>query len=78
MNEEQTRMLSAYLSNGMKVLSTRVMLFLVVILTFSLFAWAMYMPDTNRIVVAGMFGALVFLPTLSYDGKKLAAKVEQE
>lgn len=67
MNEEQTRMLIAYLSTGMKVLAVRVLLFLVVLMTFSLFVWAAYLPDVNRIAVAGMFGVLVFLPTLRHD-----------
>ena len=70
MNEEQVRSLIAFLTAGMKVLSVRVVLLLVVCMTFGLFAWAMSMPGPYRLGTAVAFAVLVFLPTLSLDKKE--------
>lgn len=70
MNEEQTRMLIAYLNTGIKVLSVRIVLIVVVLLTFALFAWAMELPGPYRLGTAVAFAVLVFLPTISLDKKE--------
>jgi hypothetical protein len=69
MNEEQVRALMLFLNVGMKVLSARVVLILTLLLCFSLFCWAMYLPDQNRIAAATIFAVLVFLPVIRSDMK---------
>lgn len=66
---EKTQVLLLYISTGLRVLSARVVLLLALALTFCLFAWAMYLPDYNRIGCATLFAILVFLPATRVDGK---------
>ena len=58
-----------YIRVGMQVLSARVVLLITLALTFSLFAWAMYMPDYNRIGCATLFALLIFLPATRVDAR---------
>jgi len=70
MNEDQVKALLTYITVGMQILSARIMLLLAISMAFSLFCWAMYIPDTNRIVIATLFGVLVFIPILTLDKKE--------
>ena len=70
MNEQQVKILLAYLNVGMKVLSARIMLFLAMLLTFVMFVWVMQLPGPYRLGTAVAFAVLVFLPTLSLDKKE--------
>ena len=66
---ERTEVLLLYITTGLRVLSARVVLLLALALTFSLFAWAMYMPDYNRIGCATIFAILIFLPATRVDAR---------
>jgi len=66
MNNE-TKVLLLYIRVGINVLSARIMLLLAMALTFGLFAWAMYLPGTERIAAATIFALLVFLPATRID-----------
>ena len=58
-----------FLESGMKVLAVRMILIVTLLLTFSLFAWAMYLPDYWRVGCAAIFAVVVFLPILGLDKK---------
>lgn len=62
-----TRVILLYINVGLKVLSARLMTLLALFLVFSLFAWVMATPDIQRIVIAGLFAVLVFLPLILLD-----------
>ena len=67
---EQTRILLMYVSVGLQVLSARVVLLLALVLTFSLFVWAVADPTWPRIVAAAAFAVLVFLPATRVDASQ--------
>ena len=55
----------------MQILADRMILLLSLFLTFSLFCWAMYEPENNRLILAFSFALTVFLPCLfTYQGGK--------
>ena len=54
----------------MRILSTRVMLILTLLLTFSLFAWAMWVGDLIHLGIASAFAVFVFLPVRALDATK--------
>lgn len=56
-----------YISTGLKVLSSRVLLVLGMLLTFALFAWTMAAPDPYRLGAACAFAVLVWWPTSRMD-----------
>jgi hypothetical protein len=64
---EQAKMVLLYIHAGMRVLSARVVLLLAMLLTFGLFAWAMYLPGWERITAATIFAVLIFLPATRID-----------
>lgn len=66
-----------YLSLALKILSARVVLILTLLLTFSLFAWAMALPSWERTAVATIFAVLVFLPAVRVDYSARAGRAEQ-
>ena len=59
--------LMQYITNGMRILSTRILLFFTLLLTFSLFVWAMLYPDPFRWAVATTFTLFVFMPIKRSD-----------
>ena len=69
-DQDQVKLLLAYIDVGMKVLSIRIALFVSMLLTFALFVWAMQLPGPFRLGTAVAFAVLVFLPTLSLDKKE--------
>ena len=69
MESNEIKALLLYISVGMRVLSSRVVLLVTLILAFMLFAWAMYLPGYERIAAATLFTLLVFLPVIRMDGK---------
>jgi len=69
MNEQQVKALLVFINVGMKVLSTRIMLFVTLLLSFALFAWTMYCPTNERIFASTLFAVLVFLPVIRADSK---------
>lgn len=58
-----------FIANGTRVLSTRLLLLVTLLLTFGLFAWAMYDTTNLRLYTAAAFAVCVFLPILSMDKK---------
>jgi hypothetical protein len=67
MDENQTRALILFIGAGVKVLSARLVLLVVVAMAFGLWCWAMFMDDQLRIISATLFTVLVFLPVLRAD-----------
>ena len=53
-----------------KILSTRMMLIMTMLLTFGLFAWAMYAADYTHLAIASAFAVFVFLPVRALDAPK--------
>lgn len=74
MDDRQIKVMMLYVSVGMRVLSTRLVLLISLALTFGLFSWAMYLPDYNRIGCATIFAVLVFLPACRVDSKMAAER----
>lgn len=72
MNE--TKLLMLYIRVGLNVLSARLVLLLALALTFSLFAWAMYLPGYERIAAATIFAVIVFLPSTRIDAAQSAER----
>ena len=66
---KQTEFLLKFIATGMKVLSTRISLLLAMMLTSSLFLWAMIMPDVWRFADATVFALLIFLPAVWLDSR---------
>ena len=64
---EETKILLLYIRVGLQVLSARLVLLLACAMTFGLFAWAMALPDWNRIACATLFAVLVFFPATRID-----------
>lgn len=58
-----------FLASGTRVLSSRILLILTLLLTFGLFIWAMLQPTYERILTATIFAILVFLPIRAIDAK---------
>ena len=67
---EQAKLVLAFVHAGMSILSARIAVFMAMIMAFSLACWTMYDPTYNRIMMASIFGALVFLPVLSMDKRQ--------
>ena len=55
---------------AMKILSTRVMTLVAMVMTFGLYCWAMSLGTTIALQTAAVFGFSVFLPALLADRKK--------
>lgn len=63
--QRDTRAAFATIATGaLKALSERSMVLYALTMAFGLFAWSMIEPSTIRLVIAGMFSVLVFLPVL--------------
>lgn len=54
----------------MQILSTRMILILTMLLTFTLFAWAMLVSDYLHLAIAAVFGLMVFLPVRQLDAER--------
>ena len=70
MNEKDIEFLLKTVQMWMRVMSTRAMLILTLLLTFALFAWAMYKADYMSLAIAAAFGVIVFLPVRALDATK--------
>ena len=77
MNDANARALVTFLAVGMRVLSARLVLIVALFMSFGLFAWAMWLPTTERIGAATIFTMLVFLPAIRADSKANEAKALQ-
>ena len=77
---DKNQLLLLYISTGLRVLSARLVLLITLLLTFGLFAWAMALPNYERIGIASVFALLVFLPVIRLDSghKKERAVVAPE
>lgn len=64
---QAAKLLTLYISVGLRVLSARGVLLLAMLLTFSLFVWTMYAPTWERIAAATIFAVLIFLPATRVD-----------
>ena len=53
---------------SLSVLSERGFRYLALLISAALFSWAMWEPEALRIVVAGIFAGMVFLPVLFKKG----------
>lgn len=69
MNEKDIEFLLKTIASGMRVLSTRLMLIGTLLLTFSLFAYAMWVGDPMHLAIASAFAVFVFLPVRALDSK---------
>lgn len=69
MNEDYAFLLK-FLNNGMRILSTRLLLIVTLLMVFGLFVWCMIQPDYWRIGAATIFAVLVFLPIRAIDSKE--------
>lgn len=58
-----------------QVLAARVLAFVALLMTFGLFAWAMYVGTWLHFTIAGAFGLLIFLPVLYSAGFRSNAGV---
>lgn len=67
MDAEKLRAVMLFVSAGIRALSARAVLLLTLLLVFSLFCWAMYLPTWERIAAATIFAVLVFLPVIRMD-----------
>lgn len=61
------QLMALYISVGMRVLNSRAVLLIAMLLTFSLFVWTMYAPTWERIAAATIFAVLIFLPATRVD-----------
>ena len=78
MNELQVKALMMFINAGMKILSTRIILGITLLLVFSLFAWAMLEPTHERIGIATIFALFVFLPVIRADSRESETKKATE
>lgn len=62
-------MLLKVITSGTRVLSSRLLLILTLLLTFVLFVWVLYQPDYFRLAAATIFALAVFLPVRALDAK---------
>ena len=67
MENNDVAFLLKFLATGTRVLSSRLLLFVTLMLTFSLFVWAMHSPDYFRIATASIFAIVIFLPVRALD-----------
>lgn len=74
MEENQVRSLLLFINAGVKILSARILLFVALLLTFSLFAFVMFAPTYERILLATIFAILVFLPVIRTDLKAIDSR----
>jgi hypothetical protein len=74
---EQVRSLLIFIRNASKVLSTRFTMLLALSLTFVLFLWALVTADPIRLLAAGVFAAMVFLPTVWLDVRERAVVTKE-
>jgi hypothetical protein len=78
MNEHQLKSLINIITMGAKVLATRTLVYITMLLTFGLFAWAMYDPVMLRVGTAITFAMLVYWPALRLDKESRNEKNETE
>ncbi len=55
---------AAALSVALRILSTRALAFVALLMSFALFAWAMWANEWIAFTTAGTFSVLTFLPAL--------------
>lgn len=67
---DQSRILLMYVTVGLQVLSARLAMLLALVLTFSLFVWAVVDPTWPRITAAALFAVLVFFPATRVDASQ--------
>ena len=68
--ENDVKFLINFLASGTRVLSSRLLLILTLLMTFGLFIWCMIQPDYWRLGAATIFALMVFLPIRSIDSKE--------
>lgn len=56
--------LSGFLGIALRALSIRILVILALLMTFGLFAWAMWMQTILACIIASLFGGVIFLPVL--------------
>jgi hypothetical protein len=76
MNDDVAFLLK-FIANGTRILSSRLLLILTLLLVFGLFVWAMILPTYERILTATIFAILVFLPIRAIDAKGLTNEATQ-
>jgi len=59
------------------VLTDRILTVTSVIMAFSLYCWAMWGPDVERIVIATSFAVLVYLPALIKEKSRDRTETQQ-
>ena len=56
---------------ALRMLSSRVLLFLAMMMTFGLFCWAMWMGTLLGLIMAATFACLVYLPVLFKESTRV-------
>jgi hypothetical protein len=59
---------------ALKVLQARLLVMISMLLSFSLFAWAMWLESQLALIIAAAFAVSVFLPVLFTTGERHAPK----
>lgn len=55
---------------GLTVITERLILIMCLMMSFGLACWAMYDPETNRLITLGLFAILVYLPLMLRERKE--------
>lgn len=67
MDTKTMQTLVLWISIGLKVVTTRLVLLIALSMVFGLFCWALYWPTWERIACVTIFAILVFLPIIKLD-----------
>ena len=59
-----------WISTGLKVVTTRLVLLVALSMVFGLFCWALYWPTWERIACVTLFAILVYLPIVKIDNNQ--------
>ena len=70
MSEFDAKFIINFIGAGFKILNVRLLLIITLLLTFSLFAWAMWKGDYMSLAIAATFGVIVFLPIKALETKE--------
>ncbi len=72
MTDIDPRIAMLFITTGMRVLATRVLVGLALMMTFALFAVALWLPTWERIAAGALFALLVLWPITRLDRKMSA------
>jgi hypothetical protein len=70
MDSKQMQVVMLWISTGLKVVTTRLVLLVALSMVFGLFCWALYWPTWERIACVTLFAILVYLPIVRIDNNQ--------